>query len=394
MSDVDKKADSVSDVDKKDVDKKDVDKKVADKKDVPKKSVSARRKWILLGWVVLALAAAGLFAWEMLKPKKLADGFASGNGRIEAVEIDIASKAPGRLAEILVDEGDFVQRGQVLASMDVSVLHAQHDEAEAELRRAESAIAIAESQVAQRQAERTAAIAVVAQRKAELNAAAKRLARSRTLSKEGAAAVQEYDDDLARQQGSVAGVAAVEAQVAAADAAIVTARAQWVGARAGAEAVRATIARIQADIDDCILKSPRDGRVQYRVAQPGEVLAAGGRILNLVDLSDVYMTFFLPTDQAGRVALGSEVRLVLDAVPQYVIPAQISFIADVAQFTPKTVETAVERQKLTFRIKARIAPELLRKYIRDVKTGLPGTAYVRLDPKAEWPKALREALPQ
>lgn len=84
------------------------------------------------------------------------------------------------------------------------------------------------------------------------------------------------------------------------------------------------------------------------------MLAAGGRVLNLVDLGDVYMTFFLPTDQAGRLSIGSEVRLVLDAAPQYIIPAKVSYVADVAQFTPKTVETAEERQKLTFRIKAQI----------------------------------------
>lgn len=75
------------------------------------------------------------------------------------------------------------------------------------------------------------------------------------------------------------------------------------------------------------------------------------------------MTFFLPTAAAGRVTIGSEVHLVLDAAPQYVIPAQVSFVADVAQFTPKTVETASEREKLMFRVRAKIAPELLKKYI-------------------------------
>jgi len=143
-----------------------------------------------------------------------------------------------------------------------------------------------------------------------------------------------------------------------------------------------------------VLKSPRAGRVQYRVAQPGEVLSAGGRVLNLVDLGDVHMTFFLPTVQAGRVALGAEVRLVLDAAPQYVIPAKATFVADVAQFTPKTVETEEERLKLMFRIKAQIPPELLTKYIQQVKTGLPGMAYVRLDPNVEWPARLQQGLLQ
>ena len=248
--------------------------------------------------------------------------------------------------------------------------------------------------VAQREAERTAAVAVVAQREAELDAAQRRRARSEQLVKTDDVSRQVLDDDRARAEGARAAVGAAEAQLAASEAAISAAKSQVVDAEAAIDAAQATIQRIEADIDDSTLRSPRDGRVQYRVAQPGEVLSAGGRVLNLVDLGDVYMTFFLPTEQAGRVALGAEVRLVLDAAPQYVIPAEVSFVADVAQFTPKTVETAEERQKLTFRIKARIAPELLRKYIRQVKTGLPGVAYVRLDPKAEWPASLQGTLLQ
>lgn len=145
------------------------------------------------------------------------------------------------------------------------------------------------------------------------------------------------------------------------------------------EAAQATERRIVADIDDSELKAPRDGRVQYRVAEPGEVLSAGGRVLNMVDLSDVYMTFFLPTEQAGLLKIGGEARLVLDAAPDLRIPATISFVASVAQFTPKTVETHDERLKLMFRVKARIPPELLRQHLEYVKTGLPGMAWVRLD---------------
>ena len=158
--------------------------------------------------------------------------------------------------------------------------------------------------------------------------------------------------------------------------------------------LRAMVARLQADIDDSQLKAPRAGRVQYRVTQPGEVLGAGGNVLNLVDLTDVYMTFFLPERQAGRVALGSEVRLVIDAAPQYVIPARVSYVASVAQFTPKSVETANEREKLMFRVKARLDPELLSKHLQQVKTGVPGMAYLRLDPDAEWPAHLAIKVPQ
>lgn len=97
---------------------------------------------------------------------------------------------------------------------------------------------------------------------------------------------------------------------------------------------------------------------------------------------------FLPETVAGRVRIGSEVRLVLDAAPDVVIPAKISFVADVAQFTPKTVETQSERQKLMFRVRAKIDPALLQRHIALVKTGLPGMAYVRIDSQAAWPDKL------
>lgn len=159
-------------------------------------------------------------------------------------------------------------------------------------------------------------------------------------------------------------------------------------------AATASISRIEADIRDSELRSPRDGRVQVRVAQPGEVLGAGGRVLNLLDLSDVYITFFLPETVAGRVALGSEVRIILDAAPEYVIPATVSFVASAAQFTPKTVETASERQKLMFRVRAQISQELLREHLDQVKTGLPGVAWVKLDASAEWPQNLSLRVPE
>ncbi|WP_266126296.1 HlyD family efflux transporter periplasmic adaptor subunit, partial [Acinetobacter bereziniae] len=99
-------------------------------------------------------------------------------------------------------------------------------------------------------------------------------------------------------------------QVVSAQAGIAAARSQVIEAQSAIEAATASTVRLQADIDDSLLKAPRSGRVQYRVAQPGEVLAAGGKLLDMVDLADVYMTFFLPSGQAGKVELGQEVRLV------------------------------------------------------------------------------------
>jgi len=338
--------------------------------------------------VVAVLALAGWYAWKWFSAGGENEAFIGSNGRIEATEVDVATKMAGRVSDILVEEGAFVKAGQVLATMDVQTLEAQLREARAQQRQAVNGVASVQAQLAMRQSDKSALIAQVRRAEAELNAARRRQARSETLVKQGAISTQTLDDDRARTESAEASVAAAQAQVASADSSIAAARTQIVGAQSQVEAVDATLERIQAEIDDSQLKAPRDGRVQFRVAQPGEVLGAGGRVLNMIDVSDVYMTFFLPTEAAGRLALGSEVRIVLDAAPDYVIPARVSFIASSAQFTPKTVETASERQKLMFRVRAKIDRELLLKHLEHVKTGLPGEAWVRLDPSQEWPARL------
>jgi HlyD family secretion protein len=294
----------------------------------------------------------------------------------------------------MVNEGDFVQVGQSLAQMQVDVLDAQRNEARAKSQQAVSVVTSAEALVAARKSDTAAAQSMVAQRASELDAVQRRFARTKTLSKEHVVSLQQFDDDRALTHGAKAAVTAAQAQVAATQAAIKAAQAEVAGASSGVVASKATIARIEADIQNSLLKSPRAGRVQYRVAEPGEVLAAGGKVLNLVDLGDVYMTFFLPETVIGKVAMGSEVHVVLDAAPQYVIPAKVSYVSSIAQFTPKTVETASERQKLMFRIKAQINPALLQKHLKLVKTGLPGVAWLKLDRQATWPANLEIKVPE
>jgi HlyD family secretion protein len=352
-----------------------------------------QRKWIVRSAALVVVGMVAVLGWRHFTAPDGQQGLASGNGRIEAVEIDVASKSSGRIEDVRVHEGEYVTAGQVLAVMDTDVLDAQLRQAQAQFHQARSAVATATSQLAERESGKAAAQAVLVQRETEAKAARTALERARALAAKGFVAQQAVDDAQARLDGAEAAVGAARAQVAAAQAAIVSARSQIVGAQSTEAAARANVERIQADIDDATLKAPRDGRVQFVVARPGEVVGAGGRVVNLVDLTDVYMTFFLPTSAAGRLAIGSEARIVLDAAPGFVIPAHISFVADVAQFTPKTVETASEREKLMFRVRAQIAPELLKQYLPRVKTGLPGVAYVRLDDATPWPAHLAPNLP-
>jgi HlyD family secretion protein len=368
------------------------------------------------------VAVAVYFVWQRQRVEPLPPGIFVGNGRLEATEISIATKTAGRVKDVLVREGDFVEPGQVVAEMDTESLAAELRQTEAKIRQAQSAAttaqaladqrrdskAAAAALIVQRQQARTTAVQLAAQRESEAAFAQNELKRSEELFAKGFISAQRLDTDRTRVRTAKAAAAAAQSQIAEAEAAIAAARAQAqeVGSAVAAaesqvaeskysiEAATAAAEKIKADIADATLRTPRAGRVLFRTAEPSEVLPAGGKVLTVLDIADVYMTFFLPETVAGKVALGSEARLVLDAAKQYVIPAKISFVAAAAQFTPKTVETASEREKLVFRVKAQIDPELLKKHRAQVKTGLPGVAYVKVDPAAAWPPSLEVKLPQ
>ena len=315
--------------------------------------------------------------------------FAHGNGRLEATEVDIATKIAERIAKINVDEGDLVKQGQILAEMQTNVLKAQLDQAKARHAQSVAAEKSAKAEIQLKKSELASAKATVTQKKSYFDGAEKKYKRYKKLLSEKAAAEQTYETYETNYLTAKAELEAAEAGVKKAEAAVQSAEAEAVGAAANIQAALADIERIQADIDDSKLVAPLDGRIQYRIAEPGEVLSSGGKVLNLVDLSDVYMTFYLPEATAGKVKIGAEARIILDAIPDVPVPAKITFVSSVAQFTPKTVETQIERQKLMFRVKARIDPALLRKYIEYVKTGLPGVAWVKIDPDAKWPEFLQ-----
>lgn len=315
--------------------------------------------------IVAALGAGAGWYWWQHRTETLPPGFAMGNGRIEAEEINVATKYAGRIDKVLVDEGDSVKAGQALARMDSAEVAAALEQAQATVRQAEAAVAEARAQIGQRQS--------------ELKLAEISFDRALTLFQKGNVARALVDERLAARDSARAALAAAQSRLTSTQRAV--------------EAATAEVKRIRTQLSDLVLRAPRDGRVQYRLAEPGEVLPAGGRVVTLLDLSDVTMTIFLPTREAGRVRIGGEARIVLDAAPEYVIPATVSFVAGQAQFTPKEVETRSEREKLMFRVKLRIDPKLLRLHADRVKTGVPGEAYVRLDPTASWPAWLAVKLP-
>lgn len=304
--------------------------------------------------------------WNKLAGQKLPPEIATSNGRIEAQQILVSAKLAGRVAEIFAVEGKTVEAGTVLAKMDTADLDAE--------------LAGDKAKVRQSMTNEVAADATIAQRQSELALAKQEYERAKTMSETGSGTTQQRDTR--------------ESALRVAEAALKSAIASRADAAAASEAAQAEVARIQSQIDDATLKAPTRGRIEYKLVQKGEVVSAGAPIATLLDLSDVTMTIFVPAKAAGQLSIGDEARIILDPAPQYVIPASVSFVASEAQFTPKTVETSDEREKLMFRVKLKIAPELLKDYESRIKTGIRGIGYVRTNPATAWPADLQAKLPQ
>src|SRR3984885_662291 len=330
---------------------------------VPSVSKRVSRRWlkVVLPLAVVIGGAGGGTYWWLHLPPQLPPGIAFGNGRIEAQEIDIDTKFAGRISEILADAGDMVKAGQVVARMDTRDLEASLKKNQAAVSQAKRAIDEANANVV-----RQTSTALLSQQE---------LDRATTLVQKGYQTQEVVDQ---RQQAFDAAAAALRA-----------AQFRVVEARHAMEASTHDVELTEVNIADNTLVAPKDGRIQYRIANIGEVLAAGGKVFTMLDISYVYMDVYLPTTEAGKVKIGSDARIVLDAIPQLAIPAKVSFVAPQAQFPPKTVETQSERDTLMFRIRAKIDPERLRAHADKVRSGLPGETYLLLDSATAWPARLQ-----
>lgn len=329
----------------------------------PQKAIPPKGKRALIPALALlgiAAAAGGIYWWEHRAPA-IPAGIAWSNGRIEADEIDIQTKFAGRVAVLYADEGDIVSRGQFVAEMDTrdqqDALH--RDEATAQ--QADKALDEARANILQQQA--------------AVELARKQVARTERLLKNDYATHELYDQQKQQLDGALAAQMMAVARLGQAEQAAAAARHQ--------------VALDRTNIADNSLVAPKDGRIAYRISNVGEVLGAGGKVFTMLDFSYVYMDVYLPMAEAGKVRIGDEARIVLDARPDRPIPARVSFLANQAQFTPKAVETKSERDKLMFRVRVRLDEQQARAFIDSAGTGLPGLAYIRIDPSVSWPAQLQ-----
>ncbi len=329
-----------------------------------RKSFSRLVRVLLVGIVAASVVAVFSFK-DFPGSGNFAEGMIKANGRIEVERNDVATKYAGRVDEITIREGDLVAADSVIAQLGTAELAAQFAASEAAIRSARQGIIRAEAEVALREAEHALS---------ELE-----LARVENLEQKGIATTADLDRRFARHAIAEANLLGAQASVGTAQAVV--------------EQGEALSSQLRVLIAGMTLKAPISGRIEYKLVRAGSVIGVGDRVATILDLSDVYMSVFLPTSQAGVLAQGAEARIVLDAAPGYVIPAKVSFVAAEAQFTPKTVETANEREKLMYRVKLRIGPELLIRFQDYVKAGYTGDAYLRLDPDLAWPPELETRLP-
>jgi HlyD family secretion protein len=332
------------------------------------KGVTRRSWWlgIVLALVVLGGGAGGAYYWWQRAHPPLPPGIYFGNGRLEADEINIDTKYAARIAEILVDEGDLVKAGQVVARMDTRDLAASLKKSEAQVSQARRAV--------------DEANANVVQQKTQVVLAKQEFERAIYLVQKGFQTQEVVDQRQQRLDGATAALDAANARVTETEHAL--------------EAATHDVELYSVEINDDTLVAPRDGRIQYRVANVGEVLPAGGHVFAMLDTSYVYMDVYLPTQQAGKVKYGADARIVVDAYPKAAIPAKVMFVATQAQFTPKTVETQTEREKLMFRVRVRIDPDWLNGRSDAVSSGLPGVAYISTEPATPWPDRLQATAAQ
>lgn len=322
------------------------------------------RRVLPLAAILIAASAVSYWWWLSLRPA-VPPGIVWGDGRLEADEVDVDTKFAGRILELHADEGDMVKAGQVVAVMDTRDLQAQLKQYQEVAQQYQRLLEQAKKSFDTQQA--------------VVKLARQEVARTVFLVPKGFATQETLDQQTQQLNSAVATLDGDQRAIEAAQHAL--------------EAATHQVEYYAVEIADNQLFAPKDGPIEYRFANVGEVLPAGGKVFTMLDASYVYMDIYLPTEQSGRVRIGADARIVLDAYPQHVIPAKVVFVARQAQFTPKMVETKDERDKLMFRIRVRIDPDRLAGRDAIVRSGLPGDAYVRTDAAAAWPARLASSPP-
>jgi len=317
-----------------------------------------RMKKILLFVVLVLIAAtAGFFVYKDVVNKG-ETYLLKGNGRVEGREIVISTKFSGRVVELNADEGDVVEKGQLLAVIDSRSLVADIDAQKAKSEEILKQIAATEADIKATQS--------------DIKFYKKEVERSKTLIKQSFSSQLELDQNVNALEKSQARLTSLEANKKA--------------LQASHKSLLASIESQEIDLGDMNIYAPASGVLLYKLVEDGEILGNNGKLFIMYNPDDLYMTIYMPSEKAGQVKLGEPAMVKLDAYPNRVFPAKVTFVAENAEFTPKEVETQQERQKLVFRVKLTLDDNSQ----REAKPGMPGDGYIKLDADKDWPSYLQE----
>ncbi|MEJ2367521.1 MAG: efflux RND transporter periplasmic adaptor subunit [Acidobacteriota bacterium] len=292
------------------------------------------------------------------------------SGNIEATEIPLSFKLPGRMVARLVDEGQIVHRGEVIARLDDAALK---DEAEARRADMEAAKAwLAELLAGTRPEDIAQVEASLKSAQADLDQLQKDFSRQTALFRRDVISQREYQASQARYEVARERVQEMKERLKLARKGP---RVEQIrAARAKYSAAAALLGIAETHLKDAVLRSPTDGIVLSKSAEPGQFLGAGGTVVTVADLKHVWLRAFINETDLGRVKLGQTVTVTTDSYPGKTYSGRVSFISSEAEFTPKTIQTEAERVKLVYRIKVDVSnPDM------ELKPGMPADAVIRLE---------------
>ena len=316
---------------------------------------------IIIGGVVLS--SIGAFAIHRTMSAADRDGAIIASGTVEATQAELGFQVSGRLDAISVREGDQVIAGNQLARLEQSELTAQREVARAQVSAAEAGLA--ELVAGSRREEIAHARAVLAVATDKRDLAQRDVERLAPLAEQSLVSRQAFDQQrtqLSISQGEVA-KAKEELQILETGP-----RKERIAAqRAAVEQAKATVGRIDAQLAQMQLAAPFSGTVTVRHREPGEALSPGNPVLTIRNFDDRWVRVYIPGDEVGNLKLGQPATITGDANPEKRYTGAISYIASVAEFTPRNVQSTKDRVKLVYEVRVRIAGDTS----VDLKPGLP-----------------------
>ena len=347
-------------------------------------------KKALIVVLTVAIAIAGIYVLKGYMFRTQSQSLVI-SGRVEADEILISTRIPGRLKELYIRDGVNVSKGEPVAKLEEEELKTAYEEVRKSIDALRKSINTQEATLDYLKArilktieksQKALNLSKVRLKQAEANLLRqkKRLERFRKLFKKGVIAEDRFEDiKLAYSTAEGDYNAAVEA-VKEAEVSVEAAKVERGRIRIKEkeiETLRQKLAsmkeRLQAAkirLSYTLIKAPADGVVIEKVAEPGEVLAAGGVIGIMVRPESIHVKTFIPEPLIGRIKTGTVVRVISDAYPEEPVTGRICYISDIAEFTPKEVQSKQERIKQVFQAKVCFDGHI-QEALKRLKKGMP-----------------------